>query len=273
MGKYKIIASDLDGTLFNDSSDVSRQNLAAIKEIDEKGAYFVPSTGRTFSDIQKILTENENIRYFICSNGAFVYDKKTGESITNGISAELLSRMLEVLSRFDVHVTVRTGGVSVVDTKRCTEHDFEFYNICEAHVNVLREFSKTRDDFDAWLGTLESVEAVATFYRSVDDLLECKKQLEALGGLLVLRQYEYNLDICSSYTSKGDALLRLADKLCVDREETIAVGDSENDSAMVKAAGLGLAVSNALDSLKSVADEVICSNEEHAIDYIVKKYL
>ena len=273
MQKYKIIASDLDGTLFNNSSDVSKENLAAITEIDQKGAYFVPSTGRTFSDIQKILTDNNDIRYFICSNGALVYDKKTGESIVNGISGELLRRMLEVFSRFDVHITVRTGGVSVVDTKRCNDRDFDFYNICEAHVNVLKEFSQTREDFDAWLCGLESVEAVATFYHSLDDLFECKKQLDALGGLLVLRQYEYNLDICSSYTSKGDALMRLADKLEIDRAATIAVGDSDNDISMVKAAGLGLAVSNANNNLKEIADEVICSNEEHAIDDIVKRYL
>jgi hydroxymethylpyrimidine pyrophosphatase-like HAD family hydrolase len=56
-------------------------------------------------------------------------------------------------------------------------------------------------------------------------------------------------------------------------ENTIAVGDSDNDMSMIKAAGLGLAVSNACDELKAIADKVICSNDEHNIKYIYENIL
>ena len=272
MNKYKIVASDLDGTLFNSASRVSEENAAAIKSLDEKGIYFVPSTGRTFGDISHELRDNENIRYFICSNGALVYDKKTKKSIENGLNAEIIKKTLDILYQFDVHVAIRTGGVTVSDADKCTEADFDFYKICDAHIDVLCRFADKKKNFKEWVYTVEKAEALGTFFHSLDELLECKRRLEELDELFVVRQYEYNLDICSAATSKGDALMALADMLEVDRAATIAVGDSDNDIAMVKAAGLGLAVSNACDALKEIADEVICSNEEHSIDYINKHY-
>ena len=65
----------------------------------------------------------------------------------------------------------------------------------------------------------------------------------------------------------------LADMLGVDIADTISIGDSDNDESMILAAGLGLAVSNAWDSLKAVANGVICSNDEHAVAYVLAHYL
>ena len=70
-----------------------------------------------------------------------------------------------------------------------------------------------------------------------------------------------------------NALLRLADMTGVDHAQTLAVGDSKNDSDMLAAAGLGLAVSNAWEELKAVADVVIpCSNDEHVAPYLLEHY-
>ena len=64
----------------------------------------------------------------------------------------------------------------------------------------------------------------------------------------------------------------LADLLGIDYSDTISAGDSNNDLTITQAAGLGLAVSNACDSLKEVADEIICSNDEHIVSYILNHY-
>ena len=67
-------------------------------------------------------------------------------------------------------------------------------------------------------------------------------------------------------------LASAADMLGVNYADTIAIGDSDNDNSIVQASGLGLAVSNATNSLKAVADEIISSNDEHAIDYVLARY-
>ena len=65
----------------------------------------------------------------------------------------------------------------------------------------------------------------------------------------------------------------LADMLGVDRKDTIAVGDSTNDSEAIKDAGLGLAMENACDELKQIADEIVCNNKEHVARYILENYI
>jgi len=59
---YKIVASDLDGTLLDSHGNISVENFEAIKQIADKGVYFVPASGRTLKEMPKDLIENQNIR-------------------------------------------------------------------------------------------------------------------------------------------------------------------------------------------------------------------
>ena len=68
--KYKLIASDIDGTLLNSKLQVSPENIIAIKTMIEKGIFFVPSSGRTYREMPDVIKEIAEIRYFICSNGS-----------------------------------------------------------------------------------------------------------------------------------------------------------------------------------------------------------
>ena len=272
MYKYKIVASDLDGTLFDNNARVSEKNANAIRSLNEKGILFVPSTGRTYGDISEELRSNENIRYFICSNGALVFDKETGNSIKNGIDGDLLKKALDILYEYDVHISIRTDGVAVTDATKYSDKAFLDYNLCPAHIDVLKNFAKPIEGFKEFAYKVQNAEALSTFYKSIDDLFECQRRLNALGGLWAVRQFEYNLDVCNSSTSKGDALMALADLLGIDRAATIGVGDNDNDISLIEAAGIGLAVSNSSENLKMLANKIICSNEEGAIDYIDKNY-
>ena len=85
--------------------------------------------------------------------------------------------------------------------------------------------------------------------------------------------FEYNLEIMSTKAGKGNALSALADMLKIQRSKTISIGDSGNDITSIESAGLGLAVSNATDSLKAVADDIICSNEEHIVAYVLENFV
>ena len=75
MYKYKIVASDLDGTLLDNNSMLSEENKQAIAALDEKGIFFVPSTGRTFREVLPELKDNDHIRFVMHTNGAVIHDK------------------------------------------------------------------------------------------------------------------------------------------------------------------------------------------------------
>jgi len=270
--KYQIVCSDLDGTLLNTETKVSMENLHAVAELAGRGVFFVPSTGRSFSEVPAELRNNPAIRYFICSNGAMVLDVQTGRKHLTGMSRQLSQKIQAILRRYETHLTLRHDGKCYVDAAFATTEAFDYYNVCEAHRVVVNDFAVWHEDFAAFCEKVDDVEVISVFFREHKELLAARKEIESLCELRIVGVSDYNLEIMNAKAGKGNALLWLSEELGIKREDTISVGDSDNDSSIVKAAGLGLAVSNACQSLKDLADEIICSNDEHAIQYIVRKY-
>ena len=272
MRNYKILCSDLDGTLLNSLSELSNENAAAIEMLAEKGVFFVPSTGRSFAELPEEIRSNPAIRYYICSNGASVLDKETGSSHLTGMRDFVCRAILEILRRYRTHITLRYDGRCYVDASFANTEAYDYYNVCQAHRVVVRDFAIGREDFSAFCEKADQAEVISVFFRDYGEMLAAKKEVEALGGLRVVSVSEYNLEIMNADAGKGNALLWLAKEIGIHREDTVSVGDSDNDSSIIVAAGLGLAVSNAWQSLKDIADDVICSNDEHAIQEILRKY-
>lgn len=272
MYKYKIVASDLDGTLLNSQNAISEVNTRAIQTLDEKGIFFVPATGRTYAELPVELKQNEHIRYMIHSNGAVIYDKQSGNHIWNCLSRQLADQIFDMLHEYDVHVTVRSGGGLFVDAEKKKDTNEQYYHFHAAHTHVLEQYSTALENFNSWFHAAEHMEVFAVYFHNAEDMIPCRERLLALGGVRVASFPPSSLEIFSANAGKGNALHLLADTLGIDRADTIAVGDSDNDYTMIKAAGLGLGVSNACDSLKAICDDVVCSNDEHAIDYIAAHY-
>lgn len=273
MAKYGIVASDLDGTLLNNSSQVSLNNLMAINAMAGIGVYFVPSTGRSFSEIPSQIKDINSVRYFICSNGAVVFEKNKGPQILNCIKNKIGREILDLLTAFDAHVDLRHNGYLISDSCFKNQEYYNHRNVVTPHIECINNYAKYVDDFADYAYSADNVEVFTVFFHTYSDKMYCKKQLEQNSDLRVVEGFEYNLEIMSATAGKGNALCGLARMLNIDRAKTIGVGDSGNDISIIKAAGLGLAVSNATDSLKGVADGVICSNEEDAIAYILNNYL
>lgn len=272
MRNYKIVASDLDGTLLDNRSQISPENMTAISVLQSKGVHFVPSSGRTLSEIPEKLRNNSAVRYIIHSNGAVVLDKQTGHRILTCISNSLGREILDVLTAANAHITIRHNGNCIVDAAFQNEQAFEFYNVIEAHQDCVLNYALQLDNFMEYAYAADEVEVFSAFFHSYEDKVACKKRLEKSGKLRIVEASEYNIEIVNIDAGKGNALHSLADMLGVDYADTISIGDSDNDNSSLQAAGLGLAVENSCESLKAVADEIICSNEEHAVAYVVSHY-
>ena len=272
MNSYKIVFSDLDGTLLDSEAKVSSENYTAIEELNKKGVLFIPSTGRSFSELPKEISQNPFIRYFICSNGASVFDRKTGRSYLTSMSNEVAQDVLKILNKYQVHLTIRFDGGCHVDAAYANTEAFDYYNVCEAHRVVVNDYSICHHDFEGFCKNVDQVEVISVFFRNYADLQASRKSIESLGGLRVASVSEYNLEIMNIAAGKGNSLRWLTAELGINYEDTISVGDSDNDSTIIEAAGLGLAVSNACPALKNIADGIICSNDEHVIQEIVRRY-
>ena len=273
MTNYTIVASDLDGTLLDSSGKITAENLSAISELTKKGIHFVPATGRSFVEIPDIIKSHPDIRYFIYSSGAVVYDRLTDERISFCFPKELSSELFKMLFNTDCHLTIRHLGKMYTSKEKLNEEAFSRYKMWEPHAALLRSVSEPILGFEEKFASVDEIEMISVFIGDDGLFNEVKARLSQIPDVNVASACPHNIELTYAKAGKGNALLALAEKLGFSQEQTIAVGDSENDIPMICAAGLGFAMSNATDETKACADEIICSNDEHAVDFIAKRFL
>ena len=272
--KYKIVASDLDGTLLNKEQTVSEENLCAISQMKRLGVEFVPTTGRGMNEVDSSLINSPDIRYIITSNGAVVFDKKLGEQIlTRYIPSDTVRLVLETIRPFNVFTVVHVGGKTYYDKDK---YNPEFLNICgvgEYYAHIIGQYAEAVEDFENFLLSSNAVELVCLFFELDEGNRFSKQIFENCGKLCAASPNKNYLEVYSCDAGKGKTLAAFADKLGVDIADVIAVGDSDNDSTLIEKAGLGLAVANACDALKELADQTICNHSEHIAKYVFENFI
>ena len=272
--KYKIVASDLDGTLLNKEQTVSEENFRAISEMNRLGVEFVPTTGRGMNEIDRSLINSPDIRYIITSNGAVLFDKNIGKPLlTRYVSKDSVHLILEALRPYNVFIAVHEGGTTYFDKNK---YNPEFMNLCgiDAYYgHILSQHAEAVEDFESFLLSSDEMELICIFFEPDKGARTCKQIFEDSGKLCAANPHANYLEVYSSEAGKGKTLAAFAEKLGVDIADVIAVGDSNNDSTMIQEAGLGLAVANACDALKELADQTICDHSEHIAKYVLENFI
>ena len=272
MQNFKIVSVDLDGTLLNRDMTLSEENKKAMAELTSRGILVVPNTGRTLSEMPPEVRDDEHVRYIIHSDGAAIYDKATGERYSLGMPRDTAARVMKILRSYRTSLSVRNNGFSYVKAEEHNKESYTKYRIHELYQMFLFLTNQPVENFDSFVDSLDEVEMVCSFFADENELEECREKLLLMGEVQIASSAPHNIEVFSVRAGKGNALLHLAERLGIDKDATIAVGDSTNDSDMVKKAGLGLAMENACDELKSIADAIACRNSEHVMKYLLEKY-
>ena len=172
-----------------------------------------------------------------------------------------------------MHLTVRHGGCCYYEKGSVTDANIAYYNVIPAHVDVLKNYAISVDNFAARAQDFDEVEVISSFFHSYAEREECKRRLTKNDEIRVVDVADSNIEILSINAGKSAGLSLLTNLLGLKKENVAAVGDSGNDLPMMQSAGLRIAVSNATDALKSVSDKIICSNNEHALMYILNNII
>ncbi len=275
MPNYKLIFTDLDGTLlYPDISSVTPENLRAIEELHKMGVQVIPCSGRPFKLIPQILRENPFIRYISTSNGTVILDTKTEEPIVdNRLCAEHRRILVDILCKYDIFPAFHMRGIDYCDRSFFKRENYERYGLDSFFVEYFEKHAIKVDGLMQMAADEPTLAMTCSFIADGEKRRELQAELERTGLFRTAQSNPNNFEAFSVNAGKGNALRALAERLGVDISETIAVGDSNNDATMIEAAGLGLAVENALPSLKEIADEVICPHKDHVLDYILNHYI
>ena len=266
----KLIAVDMDGTLLDDSSSVSEENLKAIRRLSEKGILIVPVTGRTYNEIPAAVRNEECIKYFVYSNGSGVYERGKGVLYASTIEKDTALGIYSLLASYETFIEVYSGGYPWADKNKLNEESFEYYKINPIFRKVIIRSRKKAESFAEMLEN-ESLktELFDAFFRDMQERAECLEKInQQYPEIEVVSSMGNNLEIMNRGTHKGTGLEKLCKMISLDIGQTLALGDSKNDIDMLEAAGISYAVSNACDEVKAIANGVICSNNEHIIKFV-----
>ena len=270
--RYRFIAFDLDGTLLKSLTEVSEENYAALKTLYEMGVIMVPTTGRSLYEMPKEVRECPYFRYAITSGGACTYDLRTEEMIASSLlSKEEAEKLFNLLDEYDNVTMTHYRGYSYVDKTQSIEY-YDKCRVTNAFKTFIPIFDDAVDDFGAYCRKMDGIELTCSFFSTDKDKEEFKARIKEAGSYTVVASAKDNLEVLSGSVDKGVAVLSLAGSLGIKREETVGVGDSINDLAMIKAVGLGIAMGNALDALKVEADAVGCNCKDHIARFILENY-
>lgn len=274
---YKLIAFDLDGTLLDDSKNITEENLRALEAAAGMGVTLVPATGRVFKAMPDVLKDSELIRYYILSNGAYIYDKAEDRVLYKGeIPLELALKCIEYMDKLPVIYDCYKD-----DSGYMTEsmyNDAESYLYQEPHIlELVKKIRIPVPELSQYLvETGGGLQKLQMFFKPEDMALrekEFSRLPEVFPELRSTSSVRNNVEINSVNAGKGRALLFLARMLGIKQEETAAFGDGTNDAEMLIAAGCGVAMANAYDSVKAQADMVTLCNNDSGVAYAIRKLL
>jgi HAD superfamily hydrolase (TIGR01484 family) len=243
MGPYKLIALDMDGTLLDENRTVSLDNRKWIQAASEVGLTVMLSTGRGIQSALPYALDLQLQSPLVTVNGSEVWRSPNN----------LLKRQL-----MDVAWIQRMHRLAV-------EKDAWYWAY-----TVEGMFNKNK-----WVEHLESYQWLKFGYYTEDPelLLHIRATLEAWGELEISNSHPCNLEINPQGISKASGIMEVCKLLGIDMSQVIAMGDGFNDIAMIRAAGLGVAMGNAQEEVKRAADVVTVTNVENGVARIIQKYM
>lgn len=240
--EIKLVALDMDGTLLNNKGQVSEANRQAIKAAKDKGIFVVLSTGRSLTTSREHADSLELDSYLVTVNGSEIWDDKR----------ELVERNLVK-----------------------SEHIEWMWKLTQQHNTKFWAISTERNWHNEMPEDLHTVEWMKFGFNIDDDETRAiiMKELQEKGEFELSNSTLKNIEVNSAGINKAKGLELVCNRLGLEMKHVMAVGDSLNDLAMIKASGLGVAMGNAQDVVKESADWVTATNEEDGVAKAIQKWV
>lgn len=264
-GAYKLIALDLDGTLTNSKKEITPRTFDALMLAQRQGMKIILASGRPVYGISHLAEQlhlEEYGGYVLAFNGGKLIDWRTKEVIMEQkLPDELVPRIYNSAVEADLAVLTYRGKTIV------TNKSFDRHVMHNAYINRLPLV-----ELHDFLNEIEYPVNKCLIVGEPERLENLEKKMLAEYGdaMGIFRSQPFFLECVPPGIDKAHALSVLCLHTGIKKEEIIACGDSWNDLSMIEFAGLGVAMGNAVDDLKSKADYVTSSNEEDGIAEVLE---
>ncbi len=266
--KYLAVFSDFDGTLYRDDYSVSQENRKEIKNYIANGGKFIISTGRLFASIYPHLVDLDLHGEVITTQGAEIYNIDNKKLVWSSFYSNEQAVFVMKYVESQQNVTPMCYIDNQVYAKEENEPIKLFSKIVGLQVNFVGE------NLTAYLQ--KSSKSPSKILAMCNDSMAdefIQKCSNAIGNdYEVCKSQSFLIEILTAGVNKGSAVKYLCQKYGWDKSKIICIGDSGNDNSMIEYAGLGVAVGNAFDQTKKVADYISETNDNDGVAKTIRRF-
>jgi Cof subfamily protein (haloacid dehalogenase superfamily) len=264
--QYKLLALDLDGTVVGADLIIPASVRAGVQRLQANGVHVTIATGRMYGAALPFARQLDIRDPIICYQGALLRHPQSGEIYAHiTMPGEPAAEAAAVLIAKDIFVVAYINETLYVAAQRpeldlyLRFHPEQTEVVIEPNLpELIAAHSPTKILFVAEPDLVGRT------------LAELAPQFA--GRLDTTRSHELFGELTAIEVSKGAMLAKLAEQLGIAREEVVAIGDQENDISMIRWAGLGLAMGNAIPAVRAIAAEVLPSITEAGVAYAIARY-
>ena len=257
---YRMVVTDLDGTLLNNKKQVSEANVKAIQNLKDQNITFVMATGRSDVMTRAYTKQLKNVDIVIGCDGAVIRNIRTGEILCeNHLRSETCHTTFEICKKYGLqyYVFAKDELVSDDPQNETVEEDEE---IPMKIVNDLNEYVNDHIIYKIVVSHNDT-----SYLDKVAEVIKKETDADAI------RSGKKVLAVKAMGVSKAEAIKKLAQKLGILIKDIIAFGDEVNDIEMLTLVGLGIAMENADDVVKEAADQIAGNNDQDGVGKELEK--
>lgn len=240
---YKLLALDMDGTLLNDKSEITKENERWLRKAMDAGITVCLATGRGYPSALPYAEQLGLTSPMVLANGSEIWAAPAKLHLRTVMNAAEVVRLRELALRYDTWYWAYSSG------------------------RVYNKNEWAQDEWNTeWL-------KFGFYSEDGDALRSVAERIGEIGSFEVTNSHPNNLELNPPGVTKASGLREVCGLLGICMSEIVACGDSLNDAAMIVEAGLGVAMGNAQEEVKQMADAVTLTNEEDGVAHVVKTFL
>lgn len=267
---YRMVVTDLDGTLLNDQKQVSKANAKAIQKLKDQNITFVMATGRSDVMTRAYTKQLKNADIVIGCDGAIIRNIRTGEILyENHLSSETCHKTFEICQKYGLQYYVFAKDELVSDNpqnERFLIHQ-KFNQTVEKDQQIPMQVV---DDLKEYVKD-HIVYKIVVSHNDTNYLDKVAGVVKRETDADAIRSGKRVLAVKARGVSKAEAIKKLAQVLEISIKNIIAFGDEVNDIEMLKLVGLGIAMENAEDAVKQAADVIAGNNDQDGVGKELEK--
>ena len=287
---YRLVAIDLDGTMLNQYGLVTQRTKEAIKNAQESGIEVVIASGRPTDSVKTIAQEINSNKYFISGNGAIIYDITNDEIIyENTLKKQKVLDIIKICEENSIYYNIYTEKEILAKSLQCNVLYYYKENLNKdeknkTQINIVENIYNYISNRDEKVVKITICDNHQVIFNSIMRKLKEISEIEVLevshmsrkiikqGTEDVPIEYFYT-EISAKNVDKWNAIEFLKEKMKIEKNEIIAIGDNMNDKIMIENAGLGIAMGESTPVIKEIADVVTDTNCNDGVAKVLEKIL